>query len=103
MIHTILLPCCKNGILTSLILSVGRIVGESAALIFTAGIATNLPVNLFTHVKTSGATFAVQLYQYADQGMNDVSFGIAAVLVLIVLAINLTARLAGGRKKSEDR
>ena len=54
-------------------------------------------------MKTSGATFAVQLYQYADQGMNDVSFGIAAVLVLIVLAINLTARLAGGRKKSEDR
>lgn len=103
MIRTILLPCCKNGILTGLILSIGRIVGESAALIFTAGIATNLPVNLFTHLKTSGATFAVQLYQYADQGMNDVSFGIAAVLVLIVLAINLTARLVGGRQKAEDR
>ena len=102
-IRTILLPCCKNGILTGLILSIGRIVGESAALIFTAGIATNLPVNLFTHIKTSGATFAVQLYQYADQGMNDVSFGIAAVLVLIVLAINLTARLVGGRQKAEDR
>ena len=63
MIRTILIPCCKNGIITSLILSIGRIVGESAALIFTAGIATNLPVNIFTHMKTSGATIAVQLYQ----------------------------------------
>lgn len=103
MIRTILLPCCKNGVITSLILSIGRIVGESAALIFTAGIATNLPVNLFTHMKTSGATFAVQLYQYADQGRNDVSFAIAAILVLIVLAINLATRLIGGREKAEDR
>ncbi|HIQ58408.1 MAG TPA: phosphate ABC transporter permease PstA [Candidatus Merdivicinus intestinavium] len=99
-IRTILIPCCKGGIITSLILSIGRIVGESAALIFTAGIAANLPSNWLTHAGTSGATFAVQLYQYADQGRNDVSFAIAAVLILVVLAINLLARLCGGRKKA---
>ncbi len=99
-IRTILIPCCKGGIITSLILSIGRIVGESAALIFTAGIAANLPTNWFTHATTSGATFAVQLYQYADQGRNEVSFAIAAVLVLLVLAINFLARLCSGRKKA---
>lgn len=99
-IRTILIPCCKGGIITSLILSIGRIVGESAALIFTAGIAANLPTNWLTHAGSSGATFAVQLYQYADQGRNDVSFAIAAVLVILVLAINLLARLCSGRKKA---
>ena len=99
-IRTILIPCCKGGIITSLILSIGRIVGESAALIFTAGIAANLPTNWLTHAGSSGATFAVQLYQYADQGRNDVRFAIAAVLVILVLAINLLARLCSGRKKA---
>lgn len=100
LIYTILLPCCKNGIITSVILSIGRIVGESAALIFTAGIATNLPKNLLGHVFSSGATLTVQLYQYADRGLNDICFAIAAILVLIVLAINLTTRLIASRKKS---
>ena len=101
LIRTILLPCCKNGIITSVILSIGRIVGESAALIFTAGIATNLPKNLFGHILSSGATLTVQLYQYADRGLNDVCFSIAAILVLIVLAINLTTRLISSRQRKQ--
>lgn len=102
LIHSILLPCCKNGIVTSVILSIGRIVGESAALIFTAGIATNLPKKLLGHVFSSGATLTVQLYQYADRGLNDICFAIAAILVLIVLAINLTTRLIASRQKPEQ-
>lgn len=99
MIRTILLPCCMSGIVTSVILSIGRIVGESAALIFTAGIATNLPKSLLGHAANSGATLTVQLYQYAERGQNDVSFGIAAILVLIVLGINLLTRLTVRTKK----
>lgn len=99
MIRTILLPCCMNGIVTSVILSIGRIVGESAALIFTAGIATNLPKSILGHVANSGATLTVQLYQYAERGENNVSFGIAAILVLIVLGINLLTRLTVRAKK----
>ena len=98
-IRTILIPCCKSGIITSLILSIGRIVGESAALIFTAGIAENLLQNVFTHSLQSGASLSVLLYKYADQGDNTTAFAIAAVLVILVLAINLSARFVSARTK----
>lgn len=93
MIRTIILPSAMSGIVTGVILSVGRIVGETAALIFTAGIGTSLVKNLLGHVNQSGATLSVQLYQYAGRGENDVSFAIAAVLVIIVLVINISTKL----------
>lgn len=103
MIRTIILPSSYSGIITAVILAIGRIVGESAALIFTAGAATNLPKNWLSHPLSSGATLTVQMYfgvsngKYVDEG-----FGIALVLMIIVLCINmLTKKLSGGRKKSE--
>lgn len=89
MIRTIILPSAVPGIITAVILSIGRIVGESAALIFTSGIGTNMPSEFFGHAMESGATLTVQLYTYAAKGQNDIAFGIAAVLVIIVLVINL--------------
>ncbi|MBC8570665.1 phosphate ABC transporter permease PstA [Zongyangia hominis] len=100
MIRTVLLPSAMPGIITAIILSIGRIVGESAALIFTAGIGVKMlkltPAGVFEHLETSGATLTVQLYQYAMRGEDlGVSFAIAAVLVIIVLLINFaTKRLA---------
>jgi phosphate transport system permease protein len=102
LIRTILIPCCKNGVITAVILSIGRIVGESAALIFTAGIATNLPKAFFSYLTGSGATLTVQLYQYAERGLNSVCFAIAAILVLIVLGINLAIRLLTGARKEKE-
>ena len=89
MIRTIILPSAVPGIITAVILSVGRIVGESAALIFTSGIGTNMPQGFFSHAMESGATMTVQLYTFAAKGQNDYAFGIAAVLVIVVLCINL--------------
>lgn len=99
MIRTVILPSSLPGIITAVILSIGRIVGESAALIFTAGIGTSLPKGLLTHTAASGATLSVQLYQYAGRGLNNVSFALAAVLLLIVLVINLLTRLIEHRLK----
>jgi phosphate transport system permease protein len=94
MIRTIVLPSSLPGILTAVILSVGRIVGESAALIFTAGASTNLPKNIFSHPMTSGATLTVQMYFGVSNGKYiDEGFGIALVLVVIVLLINLLTRV----------
>ncbi len=95
MIRTIILPSALPGIITAVILSIGRIVGESAALIFTSGIGTNLPKGFFSHAMESGATLTVQLYTYAAKGQNDIAFGIAAVLVMIVLLINLLTNYMG--------
>ena len=89
MIRTVILPSAMPGIITGVILTIGRIVGESAALIFTSGIGTNMPRDFFGHIMESGATLTIYLYTSAAKGMNDVSFGIAAVLVIIVLIINL--------------
>ncbi len=97
MIRTIILPGAVPGIITAVILSIGRIVGESAALIFTSGIGTNMPSNFFGHLTESGATLTVQLYTYAAKGMNDAAFGIAAILVLIVLVINLSTNYLSKR------
>lgn len=101
LIRTILIPSALPGIMTSIILSIGRIVGESAALIFTAGIGYMLPKGFFEHVKSSGATLTVQLYQYAMRGENlGITYAIASVLMIIVLIINFSAkRLAASLKK----
>lgn len=98
MIRTILLPSAMPGIITGVILAVGRIVGESAALLFTAGSAGLLPKS-FTQFMEKGAqpggTLTIQLYLSATKGEFGVAFGIAVVLLIIVLGINfLTKALA---------
>ena len=92
MIRTILLPSAAPGILTGIILSVGRIVGESAALLFTAGSDFRLPRNLFSKLFESSGTLTIQLYLSMQKAKYDQAFGIAVVLLVIVLGINLLAR-----------
>ena len=99
MIRTILLPSSMPGIITGVILAIGRIVGESAALLFTAGSAKALPKTLsalFPKIFQSGGTLTIQLYLSAtSEGDFDTAFGIAVVLLVIVLLINLgTKKLA---------
>ena len=94
-IRTVVLPGCVDGILTGCILSVGRIIGESAALLFTAGFAHSLN-GFLEGLNNAGATLTVALYVYAkEQGEFDVAFAIAAILMLLALAIDLTTALVG--------
>lgn len=97
-IRTILLPSAMPGIVTGVILAIGRIIGESAALLFTAGSAHLLPktFNAFLEkIFHSGGTLTIQLYLSASKGEFEVAFGIAVVLLVIVLLINFgTKRLA---------
>lgn len=94
-IRTVVLPSCVDGIVTGCILSVGRILGETAALLFTAGFAHTLN-DLFTGLFSSGATLTVALYVYAkERGEFDVAFAIAAILMLLALGINLCATRLG--------
>lgn len=95
MIRTVVLPCCVDGIITGCILSVGRILGESAALLFTAGFANALN-GFFEGLRSSGATLTVALYVYAkERGEFGVAFAIAAILMLLTLLINLLATFVG--------
>lgn len=94
-IRTVVLPGCMDGVITGCILTVGRILGESAALLFTAGFAHALN-GFFEGVGSAGATLTVALYVYArEQGEFGVAFAIAAILMLLTLLINLLAALAG--------
>lgn len=93
MIRTVLLPSCMPGILTGVILAMGRIVAESAALLFTAGSVHVLPANIFTHVLSSGGTLTIELYLQMAKGNYDVAFVIALVLIVIVLGLNMLAKL----------
>lgn len=97
MIRTILLPSAAPGILTGIILSVGRIVGESAALLFTAGSGFQLPRDLFGKLFESSGTLTIQLYLSMQKAKYDQAFGIAAVLLVIVLGINLLTRYLTGK------
>ena len=91
-IHTVVLPSCVDGIVTGCILSMGRILGESAALLFTAGFAHALN-GFFDGLTSAGATLTVALYFYAkEQGEFDVAFAIAAILMVLTLLINLAAQ-----------
>ncbi len=96
-IRTVVLPGCVDGIVTGCILSVGRILGESAALLFTAGFAHT--VNGFlAGLGSPGATLTVALYLYANEprpGAAEASFAIAAILMLLTVLINLLATLVG--------
>ena len=94
-IRTVVLPNCVEGIITGCILSVGRIVGESAALLFTAGFAHALN-GFFEGLFSSGSTLTVALYVYATEDGNfEVAFAIAAILMILTLLINLSATLIG--------
>ena len=92
-IRTVVLPCSVDGIVTGCILSVGRILGESAALLFTAGVAHALN-GIWEGLTSSGATLTVALYFYAkEQGEFEIAFAIAAILLILTCFINLSAAL----------
>ena len=103
MIRTVVLPSSIDGIVTGCILAIGRIVGESAALLFTAGMGMSMnnffgSVNNFVH--SSGASLTVALYVYArERAEFDVAFAIAAILMILTLVINLAASLVGRKLK----
>ena len=92
MIRTILLPSAMPGILTGIILAIGRIVGESAALLFTSGSGYYLPRNVFSKVLEPGGTLTIQLYLFMQGANYDEAYAVAVVLLVIVLAINGLAK-----------
>ena len=103
MIRTIILPSSIDGIVTGCILSVGRIVGESAALLFTAGVGTAIANNIFKAFGSSGGTLSVALYMYvSERGEFEVGFAIAAILLILVLGINALAKLAKRKLKNKN-
>lgn len=103
MIRTIVLPSSLEGIITGCILAVGRIVGESAALLFTAGVGTVIAKNVFAAFSRSGGTLSVALYMYvSERGEFDVGYAIAAILMLLVLGLNAATRLVRNRMKKKE-
>ncbi len=101
MIRTVVLPCAMDGIVTGIILSVGRIVGESAALLYTAGLANEILTPLKAIAPGNpGSTLTVSLYFYAkERGQFDVAFAIAVILLLITFLINISAKLVARKLK----
>ncbi len=94
-IRTVVLPGCVDGVVTGCILAVGRVIGESAALLFTAGFAHTMGQWLWG-LTSSGSTLTVALYVYAkERGEFEVSFAIAAILMVLAVFINLAASLVG--------
>ncbi|MDO5601926.1 MAG: phosphate ABC transporter permease PstA [Oscillospiraceae bacterium] len=95
-VRTVVLPSCVDGILTGCILAVGRIIGESAALLFTAGSAAVLMDSLYRTLTSSAGTLSVALYvEVAERGRFDLGFAIALVLLLLAAVINLAAKAVG--------
>ena len=103
MIRTLLLPSAAPGIASGIILSTGRIVGESAALIFTAGSGYLLPRGMVRKIFESGGTLTVQLYLSMSKGQYDSAFAIAAILVICIPVLNLATSLLTGSFKSGKR
>lgn len=109
MIRTLLLPSSMSGIVTGIILAIGRIVGESAALLFTAGSGYLLPKfkgNVLSNLKTLGSkifvpggTLTIELYLQMQKGQYDTAFGIGCVLIVIALIINLLTKAAANKLK----
>lgn len=90
----VILPCAIPGILTAVILSIGRIVGETAALVFTSGIVPSIP----TSIMSSGRTLALHLYQLAATGISfEQSFATATILIIVVALVNFLASVAAGK------
>lgn len=102
-IRTVVLPGCIDGIVTGCILSAGRIMGESAALLFTAGFA-HVINGFFDGLTSSGSTLTVALYFYAkEEGEFDVAFAIAAILMILTLIINIAASAVGKAARSKNK
>lgn len=101
MIRTVVLPSVIDGIVTGCILSVGRVVGESAALLFTAGMANELlSVPEALQPGSSGSTLTVALYMYAkERGQFDIAFAVAAILLVLTFFINMLAKAAAAKLK----
>lgn len=100
-VRTVVLPSAIDGIITGCILAVGRIVGESAALLFTAGMADEI-FSIIEAVKpgNAGSTLTVALYTYAkERGEFDIAFSIAVILLVLTFAVNICAKLIGKRLK----
>lgn len=100
-VRTVVLPSAVDGIITGCILAVGRIVGESAALLFTAGMADEI-FSIIEAVKpgNAGSTLTVALYTYAkERGEFDIAFSIAVILLVLTFAVNISAKLIGKRLK----
>lgn len=109
-IRTIIIPCSIDGILTSVILSIGRIVGESAALLFTAGIASsfkdfNSIGDVFSKALNQGGSLTVQLYIYSSENASELKYAFSTALVLLVtvLIINIATKLIAGAFKKGSR
>ncbi len=103
MIRTVVLPSSMDGIVTGCILSVGRVVGESAALLFTAGMANEvIKIWQAPLPKHAGSTLTVALYMYAkERGEFDTAFAIAVILILLTLVLNIAAKLAAKKMRKE--
>lgn len=103
MIRTVVLPCVIDGIVTGCILSVGRIVGESAALLFTAGMANEMLSAAEALQKgNAGSTLTVALYMYAkERGQFEVAFAIATILLVLTFLINMSAKAAARKLKKK--
>ena len=104
MIRTVVLPSSVDGIVTGCILAIGRIVGESAVLLYTVGMSMSMQDffrnGLESFFSASGSTLSVALYVYAKVRADfDLAFSVAVVLILITLVINLAANLAGRKLK----
>ncbi|MBQ5846839.1 MAG: phosphate ABC transporter permease PstA, partial [Selenomonadaceae bacterium] len=100
MVRTVVLPNAIDGIVTGCILSVGRIVGESAALLFTAGFGLVLN-DFITALESSSATLTVALYVYAsERGETSVAFAIAVILMTLTLLLNFSANMAAKKLKN---
>ncbi len=98
-IRTVVIPGCIDGVVTGCILSIGRILGESAALLFTAGFAHTLN-GLIDGLQTSGSTLTVALYVYAkERGEFEIAFAIAAILMIMTLIINAVADIVAKKFK----
>ena len=101
-IRTVVLPTCINGIITGCILAIGRILSESAALLFTAGFAHNLN-GFIKGLSSAGATLTVALYVYAsERGEFDIAFAIAAILMILTVIINLLTAYMGRLMKRRN-
>lgn len=103
MIRTVVIPCVIDGIVTGCILSVGRIVGESAALLFTAGMANELlSVTEAVQSGNAGSTLTVAMYVYAkERGQFEIAFAIAAILLVLTFLINMSAKAAAVKLKQK--
>lgn len=103
MIRTVVLPSAIDGVVTGCILAIGRIVGESAALLFTAGMANEI-LSIGEAIKpgNAGSTLTVALYMYAkERGEFDVAFAIATILLILTFAINMLAKFTAKKLKQK--